>query len=237
MTQATAKQDDVLRVTGATPVKGKTFLAGQFATGPVDPAAYAGFDTAKPVAGDSLAALQSLAQELLTESKAVVDAARVLAEARDRLADVQERRLPDLMERHSLPKFEFVDRTTGCTLIIKLDSDKWRVSMPPMKDEQGNPIPDNEEKRKAVLTWLREIGNGGSIKKNVEMLVGQMADADVAALMVEIKTLHPLIDMGLIERIEPATLTALVNRLLKAGKEVHESIQIKPVRQAKVVTK
>lgn len=229
--------EDVLTVEGASPAKRKPLLAGQLAGGNVDAAAYADDSVDEAVQGDSLAALQALAQELIAESRSVMLAARDLRDAQNRLADVAEHRLPDLMEKHNLPKFEFLDRTTGLTLVIKLESDKWRVSMPPQKDDQGNALPENAEKRKEIYDWLRTIGQAGSIKKLVEVQAGLISDEAAQALMDEITASHPTLDVGLTEKVEPATLTALVTRLLKAGKQVHEAIQVKPVRQAKVAKK
>lgn len=230
-------EDDVLHVEGASTPKKFNPLASQLAGASTDASAYEADSTEKAIEGDSLALLQGLAAEMINEGRAVLKAERDLKDAQMRYADVAEKRLPDLMERFSLPKFEFLDRTTGLKLIIKLESDKWRVSMPPMKDDQGNALPENFVKRKQILEWIRAGGNAGSIKKAIQIQAGLLADDKVSALVEELNSMHPELDVGVDEKIEPATLTALVTRLLKAGKEVHEALQVKPVRQAKLVKK
>src|SRR4051812_33091449 len=158
--------EKVLRVEGSTRRKASA-LAGQMATGPVDydPADLEG----KAVAGDSLKMLQALAQELIDADKAVFDASISLQRAVSAYAEIAEVKLPDLMERHSLPKFEFYDKATDRTLIIKLESNKWRVTMPPKKDHEGNEYPGWQEKHDRIFAGLREIGLGGIIGKVIEV--------------------------------------------------------------------
>lgn len=226
---------DVLKVEGATKPRRRSSLAGQIA-GKVDTSAYEADSDQSPVSGDSLTALQGLAQELLDREADVGRAGRKLKEAMEALEDVQERRLPDLLEEHNIPKFEFVDRTTGIRYSIKLDTN-WRVSMPPMKDEDGNPLPENFAKRKNVFAWAREIGQGGSVKKNAEVALGLVSDEFAVKFITEIKKNYPNLDPAITEKIEPATLTAMVRRLLEAGKSVCEDLVVKPVRRAKVTEK
>lgn len=230
-------EDDVLQVEGASAPKRVNPLAGKLAGAATNTTAYEEDSTEEKVEGDSLALLQSLAEEMINESREVARCARALKDANDRFTDVSEKRLPDLMERFSMARFEFLDRMTGMKLIIKLESDKWRVSMPPMKDDQGNALPENFAKRKIVMQWLRDIGSGASIKKLIEIQAGLLGDELVDALVEEFTATHPELDVGVTEKIEPATLTALVSRLLREGKTVHEAIQVKPVRQAKIAKK
>lgn len=222
-------------VTGATRGKAKaSALAKQYGTGAA--ADYAADSSEQAVSEDSLPALQALAEELLNEERGVADCVAALKKAVDRLADVQEKRLPDLMEKFGMEKFYFLDKTTGLRRVIKLES-KWRVSMPPLKDDEGNHYPENEVKRKAIYEWFRGIGLAGIIKKDMLVPMGLVPDAVAMEIMAEFKETHPNLDPGLSEKIEPATLTAQVSRLKDAGKAVHEDIVVKPLRRAKVTNK
>lgn len=222
--------DGVLRVEGATTKPTESFLQQRIG-GPADESAYAADAAAdeRPVEGDSLAALQALAQDLLNRRKKVEDLSAEVTKANDELADVEERRLPDMMELYGLPKFEFFDATTGTTQIIKLER-KWRVSMP------GNK-PENEDKRKNIFEWFRTIGLSGIIKKTMEVPMGLVSDEKAVEIVMEFKKLHPDFDPGLSEKIEAATLTSQVTKLKDAGKNVNENIKVEPLRRAAVKTK
>lgn len=225
--------DSVLRVAGTTGGKRKTFLDEQLAKPGDTATAYEADDAVeRPVEGDSLKALQALAQEYLTAEREVARTAADYARAQEALADVQERRLPDLMSRHSLPSFQFVDTDTGVTTTIKYESG-WRVRMPPKQDEEGNPLQDNIEKRKAICQWFRDIGLGGIVRKEVKIACGLKPDAEVVALMADIQERTGL-EPGLVEDVHSSTLRAQVRRRKEKGEDVHEDIVCQPIHKATV---
>jgi hypothetical protein len=227
---------DVLKVEGATKARRQSPLAGQLATNGVDVSAYAADSSGTALPGDSLKALQALAQELIDAEGEVLRKARALQVAADALSDIQERRLPDLLEEHGLPKFEFVDKTTGNHYIIKLETG-WRVQMPPLRDKDGNEFPENLEKRKRIFEWFRSIGKGGIIKKEMTVPMGLMPDGDAVAIMTKLKELYPTLDPGLTEEIHHSTLKSQVRQLKDKEETVHEDIICTPIRKAAVQNK
>jgi hypothetical protein len=147
------------------------------------------------------------------------------------LADVQEKRLPDLMEKHGLTKFNFVDKTSGITRTIELIN-KWAVSMPAKQGKTADPA--WMTKHAAIYEWLVSIGKGGVIKKDFVAPLGLVSDEDAAKLVEAFKATHPDIDVKLDKYVEPATLTALISTMKDAGESVSEFLQVKPRREAKV---
>lgn len=225
--------DKVLRVEGTR--KKASALAGQLATGPID---YDEGDLeGKAVEGDSLKMLQALAQELIDADKAVFAAGISLQRAISAHAEISEVKLPDLMERHQLPKFEFFDKDTGRTLIIKFESNKWRVTMPPKKDKEGNEYPDWEAKHARIFAALRELGLGGIIDKEVSVPAGLVDDEKIAALVEHIKNLDSTLDPAVIEAVNQKRLQSQVNRLLKDGKKVPDDLDVRPIRKATATAK
>jgi hypothetical protein len=224
-----------LKLEGATKRAAKNALAGQLASSD-DAAAYAADVTEKAVSEDSLQNLRALAAELLDAAREVTRINNQLQKATARLADIQEHKLPDLMDANEIPRFDFMDSTTGTRYIIE-NKANWRVSMPPLRDKDGNTYPENVGKRKAIMSWFREIGLGGIIKKEVSAPLGRMRDEDVEALVTDIKSRHPELELGISEEIHPSTLKSQVRTLKDAGKDVHEDLQVTPVRTAAITVK
>lgn len=223
---------DDLKISGATKAPRKSALASQFSA--KDASAYAADAERVTISGDSLQVLQAMAEELLTEERAVKTAAAELQKAIARLYDVQEVRLPNLMERVKLPKFEFYDRTTGLTLIIKFESEKWRVTLPSLKDKDGDPYPEAETKRANIYAWLREVDLGAIIDKDMTVPLGLEADDRVAEIVTAFKATFPELDPAVKEGVNQKRLQAAVSRMLKAGKAVHEDLVVQPIRRAVV---
>lgn len=218
-------------IEGATQPEKVSALQGQFASGAVDAAAYAGFAGEAQVTGDNLAALSAMAEELVACERNLADAMAEVVKAKNALADVQEKRLPDLMESASMDKFTFTDRTTGIKRVIELIN-KWAVSMPPKSGKTADP--QWATKHEAIFNWLAEIGNGAVLKKVVEANLGLASD-EVAKHVAEIiKAAEPDLEVTIEKYVEPATLTALISRMKDAGESVHEFLQVKPRREAKV---
>lgn len=228
-----AKKREVPLVETTAPVEKPTVLSTALGAGSQDYGDEDG-EQARDVTEDTLAALQRLAQEVVDGERDVEAKEKALKAAAASLAEVQENRLPKLMQQYGLPKFDFIDGVTKLKRTIKLE-DKLRVAMPTKKI--GNKFVADIAAARPVYAWLREIGEGESIKKNVEIPAGLMDYEKVVNLMDHIKNFDNMLEPGFSEKIEPATLTALVTRLRKDGKNVHEAVKVTPVFKASVSTK
>lgn len=226
----------VLRVTGHAGTKHKSFLDEQLATGAAD-THYDESDAAeRPVEGDSLKALQALAQELLAAEREVARTGAEYSRAQEALVDVQEHRLPDLMFRSQLPSFEFIDAVTGIRSTIKYENG-WRVRMPPKQDEEGIPIKENLEKRKNICQWFRGIGLSGVVRKELKVSMGLLSDDLVSQIVGAFKLANPTLDPGVIEDIHASTLRAQIKRRKEKNLEVHPDILCQPIHKATVSNK
>lgn len=216
--------NDDLRVSGATKARPASKIAGALTTnGDID---YGGAGES-PITGDSLSLVRGLAATLVERLTSVQRAEAALEKAKKELEDIAERRLPDLMQQHGLPKFEFLDETTGNLYTIKLEADKWRVSMPAND-------PENEPKRREIFQWLRMVDLGGIIQKNMVVPLGLVGDNQATDLMIEFKTAHPDLEPGLEEKVHPSTLTSQISKLKNKGIDVHPALNVLPVRRATV---
>lgn len=220
-----------LKVEGASEAPKKSALAGQIAGKGADLSAYEQFAQPEAIEGDSLESLRALAQELLSLERGLVTAQAAAVKAAKDLAAVQEDRLPKLMEKHSLKKFEFKDATTGITRTIEY-IEKWRVAMPPKSGKTMDP--QWRSKHDAIFAWLGEIGKAGIIKKEIVASLGLMADDKASDVLKAFKEKNPELDVAFEKYIEPATLTALVSRMKDAGDTVNEFVKATPVNEARV---
>src|SRR4051812_18649595 len=91
---------DVLRIEGASPEPPRK--AQQPAA--LDAAAYAADSDTEKLNEDSIGALAVLAEEMIIETRNMARLQKQFREAESRYADVAEKRLPDLMEKFSLPR-------------------------------------------------------------------------------------------------------------------------------------
>src|SRR4051812_44890476 len=92
----------VLALSGTVRPTKKSALEGQFATPGTDAAAYAAYATTEALTDDSLSALTGMAQELVACERDLAAAMAKVVQATKNLEDVQEKRLPDLMEKFRL---------------------------------------------------------------------------------------------------------------------------------------
>lgn len=221
----------VLRVTGDAGRQRTSFLDEQLATGAAD-THYDESDAAeRPVEGDSLKALQALAQELIASEREVARTGAEYARAVAALEDVQEHRLPDLMSRHNLPSFEFVDAVTGTRQTITYKNG-WRVLMPPKQDEEGIPIAENLEKRRQICQWFRQIGLAGLVRKEMKVPMGLLDDALVTQIVSAFKAANPNLDPGVIEDINASTLRAQIKRRKEKNLDIHPDIICNAIHKA-----
>lgn len=229
---------DAFTVVGEVEQPKKPVLDGQYAGTNTDTSGYEKYAPQSITPdGNTTIALTALAQELLACERNLAAALAAAVKAREALADVAERRLPDMMEAANMVRLDFEDRITGAKKTIVLIKDKYRVSLPPKSGE--NPDPQWEMKHACVHDWLEspDVGQGAAIKRDMDVPLGLMGDEAAAKIVAEFKALHPECEVGLKKYIEPATLTSIVTKMLKDGKNVNQYINVKPVREAKVKTK
>lgn len=224
-------QGEALQVEGAVPVAPVDKLQSQIASADVNTDAYAGFATDDAVNEDSLAALSSLASEMIAAEKALAAANAAVVTAKNNLADVQEKRLPDMMEKHGLTRFDFTDQTSGIKRVIELIS-KWAVSMPAKQGKTADPA--WMTKHAAIYDWLVSVGKGGVIKKDFSVPLGLVPDDEVGKLVEEFKAAHPALEVKVDKYVEAATLTKVISDMKDDGQSVHEFVQVRPRREAKI---
>lgn len=190
-------------------------------------AAYAADSDSTAPSQDSLAAIKHLAQQVLDRMRDVEQAAKRLADAEDALAEIQEKKLPDLMFEHNVPRFDYVDQATGAKYTIKFEQ-KWRVAMPGRQ---------HAEKRASIYQWLRQIGQGGVIKKSIVVPLGLKSDEDAENMVDNLRMQYPGVDPAITDEVAPATLTSLVSKLKDSGENVNENLSVTQVREARVTEK
>lgn len=225
-------QDSVLTVEGASQAPKQSALDSQLAKGgAVNAEAFKDYSTGEAVSEDSLAALAALAQEQVECERSLAEAMAAVVRAKIALADVQEHKLPDLMEKHGLPKFNFVDKTTGQTRTIEFIS-KWSVSLPAKTGKTADP--QWRTKHDAIYDWLEQIGKGSIIKRDMVAPLGLMADSEAVKIISAFKESNPTVDVAFQKYVEPASMSALISRMKDAGETVNEFINVKPVRESRV---
>lgn len=225
---------EIETLVGRTSADKKSFITGSVAKGEVDYGAYAGAGVEKAWDESSLEYLRHLAQTQMDLERNVEAKTKELADAVADYDGIKFKKLPELMEKHGLPGFDFVDAHTGLTMAIKF-IDKWRVALPTF--QQGNKFVKDLPKCKLVYDWFREIGLGGIIKKQIGIPVGLETDAFVQEVAETVKSKYPNLDIAVTEEIHSSTLTSQVTKLKDSGKEVHELLKVTAVKCADVKLK
>lgn len=139
-----------------------------------------------------------------------------LKKAQDALADVAERRIPELMDNLDLTVYPLRD---GGKITLK---EAIRVSIPAALKGRA-------------FAYLRETGNAGLIKRAVSLVFGKGEDEKAAELLAELraKGLQPEDKTD----IHPSTLKSFVTEKLEAGAELPEDLfSVFRQRTAKITT-
>lgn len=163
--------------------------------------------------------LNQLAKAALELPRLEGDVARAedaLKKAQNALADVAERRVPELMDNLDLTVYPLRD---GGKIVLK---EALRCS-----------IPKPTERR--TFDWMRQHGHAGLIKRAVAMTFSMGEDEKADELLVELKAkgLQPEDKTT----VHPSTLKSFVNEQLEAGKDLPEDLfSIFRVRTAQVST-
>lgn len=138
---------------------------------------------------DQLEALRDEADEIAAQHKIVSQ----------KIAQLEEHRLPELMEELELEEFK-----TASGFKLAIDTD--------LKAKQLN------ESHLAALQWLREHNEGGLIKTNVKVPFAAGSEADADALVDRLAGENIVAMKGV--EVKAASLKAAVRRMLKQGKPV-----------------
>ncbi len=158
---------------------------------------YGDFIDAPTASGfDELDKLVNKQREYEEEVKRLEDEFRA---AKAKLANVSERLLPDLMDEMGLEEFK-----TKSGFKIKINK-KLRVSIA-------------GDKKMPALQWLREHEYGDVIKQTVSIPFTVNEAEEATKLVEELKGRFRMV--GKDQKVESATLTALITKLLKQGVDV-----------------
>ena len=150
---------------------------------------------------EAIRKLQNLAREQEEAEAAVGAAERALKIAKERLANVAEKSLPELMNDLKLETFQLQD---GTVIGIK---EYVRANIP-------------KAQRDDAFAWLRATGNGKMIKRElgVQLAAGQDEIADTVAKAIDKLGLE--LDITDKQEVHNQTLVAFVKRRLEAGEEI-----------------
>ncbi len=159
---------------------------------------YAEFQTDK-LDTDKLTGLTNLVTTMREEETAVADLEAKLKHAKERLRDVAERQIPDLMDEVGLKDFV---TSEGLKVTIKRTI---RASIP-----TGN--------KESAMAWLDDHGHGALIKRMVNVAFNPDEEDKAAALMQDLKSDFPMVKTD--RRVESATLRAFIREKIEAGDEI-----------------
>ena len=165
---------------------------------------------------DAMAEVSRLAEEQRASELAVEKAEVDLQVAKQRLANISERRLPDLMDELGLKE---VKTASGITVHV---DDEIHASIP-------------KDRRYEALEWLRKNNHEGLIKRTLAVAFGRGDDKKEAALLEELERsgMHPE-DCSTVHH---QTLSAWAREALREGKEIPmEILGVRRMRVAKVGT-
>lgn len=172
---------------------------------------------ADPGAGDnSLSALRFWAR---AQKDAELEVARLTTElsvANERLREISEEKLPELMDELGIPSFSTTD---GMKITVR---EVIRASL-------GR---TDEEKARAIK-WLEDNGHGAIVKRTVE--IPFMRDQETQAMELRKDLKEKGYPVSFDRRVENSTLRAFVTECLEAGEDIPlDIIKVHRDRRTKV---
>lgn len=170
-----------------------------------------------------------LAIEMMIRERAVANAQQRLDNAVVFLKEVKERDLPNMMQAAGQDDFSFTDPHDGIKYKIKI-TDTVYASIPKEIDDTG---------RKANFDWLREIGQGASIKKQFVVACDLLPDDKIAMIQSAVKLAAPTVSTKIEEGVHASTLSAIVRREMekKDAKPIPTTIKVSPKFEATATAK
>lgn len=148
--------------------------------------------------GGELSQLSALAEEQAKAEAEVADLEAQLTAAREKVRDLAERKVPELMDQIGIEEFK-----TSSGLKIKV-AETIRASI----SQANGP---------RAFAWLREHGNAAMIKRIVSVAFGKGEDEKAEALVKELGEKFECEDKT---SVHPSTLSAFVREKLAKGDEL-----------------
>lgn len=181
--------------------------------------AYDDEDLSPPPSGDnSLGILRSLATEQRDTEREIASLERDLVRAKDRLRDIAEVRLPEMMDALGVPEFSTSD---GLKIKIK---EVVRASMGSTEAEKG-----------AALDWLEKNGHGRLIKRVLEVPFGAGAEQQDRARALQANLVERGLHATFERKVESSTLRAFIIEMLNDGRDIPlETFKVLRQRRAQV---
>lgn len=149
--------------------------------------------------GDVLARLNKLANDQAKAEAEVAKKEAELTQAKEKLRDIAERQLPELMD-----SVGYTELKTASGLEVSID-EKIRASIPKAKAPQS-------------IAWLKANGHGALVKRVISVAFGKGEDEDAEKLFKKL-------DEGDYEvednaGVHPSTLASFVKKKLEAGEDI-----------------
>lgn len=177
---------------------------------------YSAFADAAP-STEGLASLSNSAIDLYQAELEVAKAEMALKKAQQKVSDLSERVIPDLMEAVGLKELKLKNGT--------------KLTVEPILTV--SPLKANRDR---VLEWLEKTGHSSKIKRAVTVSLGK--DEEQTKLLTSTLADQGFKDTTVDKWIEPQTLKAHVKLLLDDGKEVDmEMLGARQFNRAKITGK
>lgn len=160
---------------------------------------YSGFKTDETLDASKLASLSNLVDHQREEEMEVARFDGLLKDAKERLRDVAERQIPDLMDEIGV---DTITTSQGLKVSVKTT---LHASVPVVQ-------------RDAAWNWLDEHGHGGLIKRSVMVAFNRDQEAAADELVDGLRSKFPNVKTE--RKVEPSTLSAFIREQLQEGEEV-----------------
>lgn len=149
--------------------------------------------------GGDLSRLSALADMQAQQEAEVLRIEAELQKAKEKLTDLAERQIPELMDKVGMDEFK-----TKSGLVVKID-EKIRASIPKLK-------------KPYAFAWLREHGNDSIIKRSLSVAFGRGEDDLANELCSRLSQEGFSIKDD--ESVHASTLTSFVKEKLQAGEDI-----------------
>lgn len=160
---------------------------------------YSAFEEDRPPLGEnSLASLRALVQTQLDLEARVAGLEEQLKEAQEALTEVQDRRLPALMEA-----LEVEEHTFSGGLTVKIHT-SIQGSLP-------------KESKAEALQWLEAHGHAEIIKREITANFGRGEEDRAAELQRYLRERYPDFPVKMDRSVHPSTLKSFVRQQLSEG--------------------
>jgi hypothetical protein len=163
-----------------------------------DASSYLDYIQPEVASEDVLSSLAKLAEEQIKAVSEVAEAEAQLSTAKEKLKDLAERQIPDLMDQVGLEDFK-----TSSGLIIEVN-ETIRAAIPKEHEHRG-------------IAWLKEHGHEALVKRVVSVAFGKGEDGKAQQLYLEMAKRYDVEDKA---SVHPSTLSAFVREQLEAGEEI-----------------